>query len=574
MAQFQDQQNANSGIKINQIIKFGVCVNNNDPQRAGRIRAVMTKGEGLVSTKIADPIKALKAFDIKAREDKSYKPWGKNDPYTFAPFLPLQLNVIPIKGEAVKIIGFGQREGNFNEEYIGPLISQPGAIKTDNYSSGQKNTSFGIQNKPLPDFAPGGVPLPEGKGCFPNPEDIAIVGRENCDIVLGMREKSIIDETEDKVMDWYPQILIRSGKLIKNDKYSSRPSFNKKQTFIQLNTFSTTLTNTKVEYDKTTKEDAPLATLIQWNLDNTGPAFNLQNGILSGYVSILKLPFNTGNASEVYMSNDFNKETLPPASPLEACRVTFSNAPSIDEIANLITNYISDYDSGKWSKFIKPPPSWATKTYHPQVDLNNRNNVGAFMGRTHPLYFRPDSTTLRFMDKATPSGAPAQWPAMQTTVTDLQEKIVLDGVKTKGWGLAFTSDVGEREIKTNTTKAIKNVISSENIQQGIISAGAEKIYLMSYDSAEINGKISLTTNYGIDQEKFVVDIDDKTNSLVRGEKLIDLLTKIVNFVSSHTHAYPGLAPVPQSHDGTRVEDLSRLLLDAPNTILNQNIRIN
>ena len=35
-----------------------------------------------------------------------------------------------------------------------------------------------------------------------------IVGRENCDIVLGMREKSLVDETEDKLKDWYPQILV------------------------------------------------------------------------------------------------------------------------------------------------------------------------------------------------------------------------------------------------------------------------------------------------------------------------------------------------------------------------------
>ena len=71
-----------------------------------------------------------------------------------------------------------------------------------------------------------------------------------------------------------------------------------------------------------------------------------------------------------------------------------------------------------------------------------------------------------------------------------------------------------------------------------------------------------------------MDVENKTNSLVRGEKLMELLSKIVNFVSSHTHAFPGLAPVPQGHDGTRVEDLTKLLQDAPNTILNQNIRIN
>ena len=44
------------------------------------------------------------------------------------------------------------------------MISQPGQIKGDNYSSGQQNTSFGIQNIREPDFAPQGIPLPDGKG--------------------------------------------------------------------------------------------------------------------------------------------------------------------------------------------------------------------------------------------------------------------------------------------------------------------------------------------------------------------------------------------------------------------------
>ena len=44
---FDHQSNAGIGIEINQIIKFAVCVDNKDPQRAGRIRAVGTKGEGL-----------------------------------------------------------------------------------------------------------------------------------------------------------------------------------------------------------------------------------------------------------------------------------------------------------------------------------------------------------------------------------------------------------------------------------------------------------------------------------------------------------------------------------------------
>ena len=491
---FDHKKNAGLGIKITQIIKFAVCVDNKDPQRAGRIRAVMTKGEGLTKSKISDPLNAIIGFDSQAVKEKTY--------------------------------------------------------------------SFGVQNKHLPDFAPNGIPLPEGKGCFPNPDDVALLGRENCDIVLGMREKSIVDETDDKLKDWYPQILIRSGQLIKNDKFSSRPRFNPK------NTFPTTLTTTSIESEKTVVEDVPLVTLIEYHLDEV----SLQAGIFTGFMRILKVPLDSN--SKIYMSGDFTKEIQLPPNTVEACRISFTSAPSVSELGGLLTQYLSEYDSGEWSNFIKPPPSWAVKTYHPQVDLSNNNNVGSFLGKTHPFYFRPDSVTLRFMDKAIPVGAPVVWPTMQTMAASLKDLVVMDGVGTDGWGLAFTSDVGERKVKENKVKEIRDEITSQDIQQGIISAGAEKIYLLSHNSSELNGRITLNTNYGIDQEKFVVDIDGKTNSLVRGEKLLELLTKIVNFVSSHTHAFPGLAPVPQGHDGTRVEDISRLLLDAPNTILNQNIRIN
>ena len=55
---------------------------------------------------------------------------------------------------------------------------------------------------------------------------------------------------------------------------------------------------------------------------------------------------------------------------------------------------------------------------------------------------------------------------------------------------------------------------------------------------------------------------------------MELLGKVVNYTSSHTHAYPGMPPVGQAHDGTTVEELTKLLQEAPETILNQNIRIN
>ena len=88
---------------------------------------------------------------------------------------------------------------------------------------------------------------------------------------------------------------------------------------------------------------------------------------------------------------------------------------------------------------------------------------------------------------------------------------------------------------------------------------SEKIYLMSYNSSDINGQITLNTNYGISQEKFVKDIDDKTNSLVRGEVLLELLEEIVSFTNNHVHAFPGLTACPMAKRGPGKSDIEEKL---------------
>ena len=41
-----DNNKRGIGINYSQLIRFGVCADNNDPQRSGRIRALLTEGEG------------------------------------------------------------------------------------------------------------------------------------------------------------------------------------------------------------------------------------------------------------------------------------------------------------------------------------------------------------------------------------------------------------------------------------------------------------------------------------------------------------------------------------------------
>jgi hypothetical protein len=58
------------------------------------------------------------------------------------------------------------------------------------------------------------------------------------------------------------------------------------------------------------------------------------------------------------------------------------------------------------------------------------------------------------------------------------------------------------------------------------------------------------------------------------EELLELINLIVRYLVTHTHAYPGLPPVPVTQDGTTVDNILTELQQAVKKILNQNIRLN
>ena len=112
------------------------------------------------------------------------------------------------------------------------------------------------------------------------------------------------------------------------------------------------------------------------------------------------------------------------------------------------------------------------------------------------------------MEKSAPVGN-VTWPAEKAICNQLKDLLELEGVPTPGMGLAFTQNAGKRQVPTSTFKTKVNEIKKHDRQQGIVSIGSEKIYIFSYDSADINGPINLETNYGIDQEKFIVELEKK-----------------------------------------------------------------
>jgi hypothetical protein len=71
------------------IIDIGICIDNFDPAGLGAIRCVR------YSSWVSQQEKALE-----------YTKWNDNDLFLAYPFLPTNINFIPEKGQAVKIINF------------------------------------------------------------------------------------------------------------------------------------------------------------------------------------------------------------------------------------------------------------------------------------------------------------------------------------------------------------------------------------------------------------------------------------------------------------------------------------
>jgi hypothetical protein len=104
-------------------------------------------------------------------------------PYCF-PLLPNLIHIRPKVGEAVFVLLEKSGSPTGNRLYIGPILSQPYFYNQEMYDL----TAFNmlLNRKTAPQQNPDCEPLNEGT--LPDKEDIALIGRENTDIVLKENE--------------------------------------------------------------------------------------------------------------------------------------------------------------------------------------------------------------------------------------------------------------------------------------------------------------------------------------------------------------------------------------------------
>jgi hypothetical protein len=519
----------------NKIIFPGKCIDSNDPLVLGRIRAVPETDNyqeiiaGIpTDCAIYDPTNKEKIIDIK-EECK----WTINDPFMFLPLLPFFFNSTPKKNEYVHIL-FANKDYKYqNQFYIQGPFSSPMASPFEFYEAGKTYLASGTRNKAtlsLKDQT-GEYRDTRSYGIFPEPNDNSLLGRGTADVIV----------KEDEV-------LLRSGKYVGRLDPNVFPLANNKRSFLQLSYYRQKKINLPTYTLATLIEQVKVVQkLIEWNIFNPETTVDSFTGVINLYNVKPDIRTNTQNFK---VDSDVQEFLSAPLYQLSFFGETY------EQVSLKINQFIQGVNNGKIS--IISPLVTASDTYTVPGDI-------------FPFIFRPGPLTYQYLRNFDGVNNSDQY----NNITKFYNAIKLNLADTDtGFGLIFnkgkTGPAFDPKIVEQTP--------SEYIDSPVSYAtmGGDKLYLISHEST-IPGKGSINlsdTLYGIPQQTFTDELDEKTNSMVRGEQLIDFLNLLTKFLVAHVHPFPGLPPVPVAVDGTQTAQILSELLNAPNKILNQNIRIN
>jgi hypothetical protein len=510
-----------------------VVMDNRDPMMLGRIRAK------LLVDNYNDIVKSI--TDPPWNEEKDV--WTSRDPFIFSPLMPYFMYQVPKVDEMAQVIYVNRDFKYQNQYYIQNTFSSPTSITFEYYVGGNKFTGTGTQlknPKPLKNQDGTYADKATHKGVFPEPGDNAILGRGSADLVIKENE-----------------VLLRAGKF-KGPTLQPNviPTANQQRGFLQLSRFGTTKVKkedkTIVEFNETIIQ---VKYLVEWIITNPE---NTQNKF-SGNVYLYALKPDVSTNSKNLTVGSVVDEKLKSLIQV----VTFSLLSEKDTVA-FINEFINKCNGtpGVNSPFTNTQIS---VTIPPLVI-----DTGL-----HPLFYRPNNLTYSYLKPSLGTSYVNPTSAEVQNVSNIFNQIKLfAALKQGGYGLIYAKSKVGIPLETKKTTIPTATFVNQPTTYGALAS--DKLFLLShYSSIPGKGKINLDdTLYGITGEQFVDEIIPKTSSLVRGEELMELINLIVRFLVTHTHAFPGLPPVPVTQDGTNVQDILTELQNAANKILNENIRLN
>jgi hypothetical protein len=499
-------------------------LNTEDPMMLGRIRGVR------LIDNYDDILKSIS--DPPWNEEKDI--WTSRDPFVFNALLPYFVYSVPKVDELVQVIYVNKDFQYQNQYYVQNTFSTPTATFKEFYFGGNKFTGTGMQIKnPKPLKNQDGTFTDQSvhKGVFPQPGDNALLGRGSADVVVKQDE-----------------VLIRAGKF-KGEQLQPNviPVANQQRGFLQLSKFQSTLQNLEPKTYFELQEDVLLTKyLIEWTLVNPENAHDKFTGAV--YLYQLK-PDVTINSKNITVDSEIS-ENLKKLVATESFTM-LSKTQTIE----FINNFINTCNQSNVTKS-------GVKLF---TDNNDSNKF--------PIFYRPNTIMYSKLSPSTPLGSTAT-PIEVSNISDIYKGVKLNPSLKGGYGLIYTKGkVG------NPRTPIKKVVKQQkyiNQESSYGALGSDVLFLVSHNS-QIPGKGKINfddTLYGITPEKFANEFLPKTSSMVRGEELLELINLIVKFLITHTHAYPGLPPIPVTQDGTNAQTILVELNNAVNKILSKNIRLN
>lgn len=593
---------------------FQVTVlDNQDPMMLGRIRAK------LLIDNYDDIVRSI--TDPPWNEEKDA--WTTRDPFVFSPLMPYFMYQVPKVTEMAQVLYVNKDFKYQNQYYIQNTFSSPTTTGYEYYQGGNKFTGTGTQLKnPKPLKNQDGTYTDQAvhKGVFPEPGDNALLGRGSADVVVKQDE-----------------VLIRAGKFKGSQLQPNIPPVaNQKRGFLQLSRFNQSKVALPSKLVAQTNEvTVQVKYLIEWTITNpenmddkfTGTVYlyQLRPDLSTNSVNLtvgteIKESLKTLVASETFsllpktevskFINNFiktcNEKTVTTSGiqlftseqnkfPIfyRPNNLTYSKLlPSSPSVLQYNQNYASI-----GSKFclggncniniqvidiatsqivatsnVDGLESAAEALYQVAVNQITTNLLNLQIQEVIlPEYGQLDGTTI-----FPPSTITSQQSIdITNNILEIFNQIKLfPALKQGGYGLIYAKNKVGKPVEIKTTVVPQETYLTESSTYGALAS--DTLYLLSNVSAiPGKGKINFDdTLYGISLDQFVDELLPKTSSLVRGEELLELINLIVRFLTTHTHAYPGLPPVPVTQDGTSVADLLTEIQNAYTKILNANIRLN
>jgi hypothetical protein len=513
-----------SGLNDRNIIYYGQVVDVDDPLILGRLR-IEPKDWQIGSYKKANPI-------------KDSEKWTTKDPFVYLPLLPIFLYQIPKKDEWVNLMYSNPDYEDRNKYYIQGGFSSINKIRKEEFNSSIVNTALGERNKKSDNIksiqnnvnttGTQRINDPQNQGLYPDTNTIALLGRYNSDILL-------------------PEggVVLRSNKI--GDTSDIDPTFNKRHGFNMIQKYETRKessgTNVFFENNELIQK---LQYLIEYNVYG---GLGTSGGLFSAYINVFQIsPYNT------VFTNQIN----------DGGYTRFTQEQKI-----LI--YKQDFTFTDFDTIVRGINSVIKRLNNSELIIGNDIITNPF-----PFLFQPEEEFFQFFNSNGGDGVIKE--NYENTRKFINSIYLTETDVKRGFSL-----VGERNKLGKNTSINKIEIEQINEIAEPITYGIEvsdKKFILSHLS-QIPGlnKIDFQdANFSGDtyiNNDFIFDnILPNTNSMVRGEKLIELLDLIVDYLITHVHPFHGMSPNSKSLSEVTIEQLLAKKFLARTEILNENIRIN